>query len=147
MNYTIKYKKLSNQAIEPTRGSAFAAGYDLYACPSNNAVFIAPGETVKIGTGIAIELPEGTFGGLYARSGLATKHGLRPGNCVGIIDQDFKGEVVVALHNDSDSEQCVMYGDRIAQLVVQPFYSVSFRQVESLEETERGAGGFGSTGK
>lgn len=148
MDYTIRYKKLSNQAIAPTRGSDYAAGYDLYACPTGaDVVFINPGETVKIGTGIAIELPQGTFGGIYARSGLSVKQGLRPANCVGVVDSDYRGEIIVALHNDSDEQQCVVYGDRIAQLVIQPFIIAHFVDSDDLKETTRGAGGFGSTGK
>lgn len=148
MNNTIVFKKLSNQAVVPTRGSKCAAGYDLYACPSGvNAIFIAPGETAKIGTGIAIALPDGTFGGIYARSGLALKYGLRPANCVGVIDSDYRGEVIVALYNDSNEEQCIMYGDRIAQLIVQPYYECVFENADDLDATERGAGGFGSTGR
>lgn len=145
---TVKIKKLSNQATEPTPGTQNAAGYDLYACPSGkDAVFIAPGETAKINTGIAVELPEGTFGGIYARSGLSIKNGLRPANCVGVIDADHRGELIVALHNDSSDEQCVMYGDRIAQLIVQPYYSCQYVVADELSDTVRGAGGFGSTGK
>lgn len=145
---TVKFKKLSNQAFIPTRGSDFAAGYDLYACPKGtDAVFIAPGETVLVGTGIAVELPMGTFGGVYARSGLASKQGLAPANKVGVLDSDYRGEIMVALHNHSNEEHCVMFGDRIAQLIIQPYVAVEFVQVDELDDTARGAGGFGSTGK
>lgn len=147
-NTTVKIKKLSNQAIIPTRGSEYAAGYDLYACPKGqDAVFIAPGETMMIGTGISAEIPVGTFGGVFARSGLSIKQGLAPANKVGVIDSDYRGEIMVALHNHSSEERCVMYGDRIAQLVIIPFLSVNFEEADSLGDTNRGAGGFGSTGK
>jgi dUTP pyrophosphatase len=142
----IQIKKLKANAQLPTRGSAYAAGYDLYAC-LDEAVTVPAGETVKIGTGLSIAVPEGYFGAIFARSGLAAKEGLRPANCVGIADSDYRGEYIVALHNDSASHRTVTPGERIAQLVIMPFLSVTFDEVESLGETERGAGGFGSTGK
>lgn len=142
----IQIKKLRENATLPTRGSAAAAGYDLYACLENE-VQIAPGKTEKIGTGLAIAVPEGYFGAIFARSGLATKEGLRPANCVGVADADYRGEYIVALHNDSDVTRTVTPGERIAQLVLMPFLSVEFEEAESLDETTRGAGGFGSTGK
>lgn len=142
----IKIQKLRENATLPTRGSALAAGYDLYACLENE-VQIAPGKTEKIGTGLAIAVPEGYFGAIFARSGLATKEGLRPANCVGVADADYRGEYIVALHNDSDVTRTVTPGERIAQLVLMPFLSVEFEEAESLDETTRGAGGFGSTGK
>ena len=142
----IKYKKLTDIAKEPTRGSAAAAGYDLYAA-TNDATPIPAHETVKVGTGIAIELPYGTFGAIFARSGLATKQGLRPANCVGVVDSDYRGEVIVALHNDTNEERIVESGERIAQLVVIPFIPIKFKEVEELSDTDRGEGGFGSTGK
>ena len=142
----IKIKRLRPQAQLPTRGSEYAAGYDLYA-DLDEAVSIQPHTTAKISAGIALEIPEGYFGGIYARSGLATKEGLRPANCVGVIDADYRGPVTVALHNDSDEERIVEPGERIAQLVIQPFLSVSFIESDTLSETVRGTGGFGSTGK
>lgn len=142
----ILIKKLSEKATLPTRGSEYAAGYDLYACLDEDAV-IAPGKTAKIGTGISVAVPEGYFGAIFARSGLATKQGLRPANCVGVADSDYRGEYIVALHNDSDEPRTVSNGDRIAQLVVMPFLSCEFEETDELSETQRGSGGFGSTGK
>lgn len=142
----IQIKKLRENAILPKRGSAAAAGYDLYACLEAD-VQIAPGKTEKIGTGLAIAVPEGYFGAIFARSGLAAKEGLRPANCVGVADADYRGEYIVALHNDSDVTRTVTPGERIAQLVLMPFLSVEFEEAETLDETTRGAGGFGSTGK
>ncbi|MBQ7319805.1 MAG: dUTP diphosphatase [Clostridia bacterium] len=141
----IQIKKLREQAQMPTRGSAAAAGYDLYAC-IDEAVVIAPHTTAKIGTGLSVAVPEGYFGAVFARSGLASKQGLRPANCVGVCDADYRGEYIVALHNDSDEERTVMPGDRIAQLVIMPFLPAEFEEVDELTETQRGAGGFGSTG-
>ena len=141
----LKFRKINNLAKTPTRGSNSAAGYDLYAASSYN-IIIQPHQTVKVGTGIAIAIPEGYFGGIFARSGLATKKGLAPANKVGVIDSDYRGEIIVALHNDTDGVQVVEAGDRIAQLVILPFISVDFNEVEKLDETDRGAGGFGSTG-
>lgn len=142
----INIKKLNENAIIPTRGSEGAAGVDLYACTSSSIV-IMPHNTVKIGTGLAIELPYGYFGAIFARSGLATKQGLRPSNCVGVCDEDYRGEYVVALHNDTDEPQTINPMERIAQLVVMPYLPVEFNEVDELNETERGTGGFGSTGK
>lgn len=142
----VKIKKLNENAIIPSRGSEYAAGYDLYACTST-PIIIAPHQTVKVGTGLAIELPHGTFGAIFARSGLATKNGLRPANCVGVCDEDYMGEYIVALHNDTDIPQMINPMERIAQLVVVPYISVEFEEVEKLTETKRGDGGFGSTGK
>ena len=142
----IQIKKLKANAQLPTRGSAYAAGYDLYAC-LDEAVTVPAGETVKIGTGLSIAVPEGYFGAIFARSGLAAKEGLRPANCVGVADSDYRGEYIVALHNDSAVTRTVTPGERIAQLVIMPFLSVTFDEVQTLDETERGTGGFGSTGK
>jgi dUTP pyrophosphatase len=142
----IQIKKLKENAQLPTRGSAYAAGYDLYAC-LDEAITIASGETVKVGTGLSIAVPEGYFGAIFARSGLAAKEGLRPANCVGVADSDYRGEYIVALHNDSDVTRTVTPNERIAQLVIMPFLSVTFEEAQELDETERGAGGFGSTGK
>ena len=142
----IKIKKLRHGATIPTRGSTAAAGYDLYACLEQRRIWIGPHESAKIGTGIAIAVPEGYFGAIFARSGLATKEGLRPANCVGVADADYRGEYIVALHNDSDVTRIINDGDRIAQLVVMPCLPVEFEEVETLDETERSDGGIGSTG-
>ena len=142
----IQLKKLKENALLPTRGSEHAAGYDLYACLEED-VLVAPGQTVKIGTGLAVAVPEGFFGAVFARSGLASKEGLRPANCVGVCDSDYRGEYIIALHNDSGMERTVRHGDRIAQLVILPFLPAEFEECDSLPETARGAGGFGSTGK
>ena len=142
----IQVKKLKNNAQLPTRGSAYAAGYDLYAC-LDEAITIDAGETVKVGTGLSIAVPEGYFGAIFARSGLAAKEGLRPANCVGVADSDYRGEYIVALHNDSSVTRTVTPGERIAQLVIMPFLSVTFEEAQELDATERGEGGFGSTGK
>lgn len=142
---TVKIKKLRDNAIIPTRGSASAAGYDLYAAIDDEAV-VPPFETEKIGTGIAVEIPEGYFGAIFARSGLATKRGLRPANCVGVIDSDYRGEVIVALHNDSKYAKAVEKDERIAQLVIMPYSIVELQEVDDLTSTGRGTGGFGSTG-
>ena len=142
----IKIKKLRENATVPTRGSASAAGYDLYAC-LDAPVTIAPHATAMIGTGLSVAIPEGYFGAVFARSGLAAKQALRPANCVGVCDSDYRGEYIVALHNDGDCERTVESGERIAQLVVIPYLSVEFDVVYELDETARGAGGFGSTGK
>lgn len=142
----VSVKKLKNEATLPTRGSEQAAGYDLYACLPDGDVTVAPGETVRIGTGLAFAVPEGYFGAIFARSGLAAR-GLRPANCVGVADSDYRGEYIVALHNDSAASMTVSHGDRIAQLVVMPFLPVTFEEREDLSSTARGDGGFGSTGK
>lgn len=143
---TIKIKKLNENAIIPTRGSEYAAGYDLYAC-IEKPITIPSHCTEKIGTGLAIELPHGYFGAVFARSGLATKQGLRPANCVGVCDEDYRGEYTVALHNDTDEAKLIMPGERIAQLVIMPYLSVEFEETEELSDTKRGGDGFGSTGK
>ena len=142
----INIKKLTETAILPERGSAYAAGYDLIADIQEN-VEIKPHETKLIGTGLAMEIPEGYFGGIFARSGLSSKEGLRPANCVGVVDADYRGEVKVALHNDGEVVREIKVGQKIAQLVVVPFLSVEFDEVENLSDTVRGVGGFGSTGK
>ena len=144
----IQIQKLRDSAQLPHRGSAYAAGYDLYAAPADGeAVTIAPHTTAMIGTGLAVAIPAGYFGGVFARSGLASKQGLRPANCVGVIDSDYRGECPVALHNDTDAPRTVAPGERIAQLVILPFLEVDFEQRDALPETDRGVGGFGSTGK
>ncbi len=142
----VKVKKLSENACLPTYGSEFSAGADLYACLSEEAV-ILPGETVLIPTGLSMEIPEGYGGFIYARSGLSVKKGLAPANKVGVIDADYRGEIMVALYNQSKEERRVSSGERIAQMVIAPFLKASFEEAESLEDTQRGAGGFGSTGK
>ena len=139
-------KKLHPAAKLPTRGSAEAAGADLYAC-LDEAVTIAPGQTVLIPTGIALAIPTGFVGLVYARSGLATKRGLAPANKVGVIDSDYRGELLVSLYNQSSQDQTVEPGERVAQLVLTPYLAAEFVPAESLSETERGAGGFGSTGR
>lgn len=140
----IKVKKLSKDSTLPTRGSEEAAGWDLYSAED---VLIRPGETKKVGTGLAFEIPKGTFGAIFARSGLATKQGLAPANKVGVCDSDYRGEYIVALHNHSDEPSMVHKGDRIAQLVLMPYFAYPMIEVDELEDTERGKGGFGSTGK
>ena len=142
----IKVKKLHDNAQLPTRGSDFAAGYDVTAA-IDAPITIAPRETIKIGTGLAFELPNDYFVGIYARSGLATKHGLRPANCCGIVDSDYRGECIVALHNDSREEYTIQPGERIAQIILQKFTPMVFEEADELEESKRGTGGFGSTGK
>ena len=146
MNLSVAIKKLNPTAQLPLRGSEQAAGYDLRACLEND-VTIAPGATVLVGTGLAFALPQGYFGGVFARSGLSVKQGLRPANCVGVIDSDYRGECMVALHNDSDTPRTVTNGDRIAQLVILPYLAVDFSEVTELDDTQRGEGGFGSTGR
>lgn len=142
----ILLKKLRPGAVIPTRGSKEAAGYDLYAC-LGEPVTIMPGETKAVGTGIAAAIPDGWFGAVFARSGLATREGLRPANCVGVVDSDYRGEYLIMLHNDSKEPRTVENGERIAQMVVMPYLAVSFTETDELPETGRGAGGFGSTGK
>lgn len=142
----LQFKKLYEDAIVPTRGSDQAAGYDLYAYAPNGKDINAGG-TAMIGTGIAVAIPDGYFGAIYARSGIASKRGLRPANCVGVIDSDYRGELIVALHNDSNEHQAIDGGERIAQLVIQPYQSVELEEVPELSDTDRGEGGFGSTGK
>lgn len=142
----IAVKKLREGAILPTFGSEEAAGADLYACLDAD-VTIAPGQTAFIPTGLAMELPRGFAGLIYARSGLACKRGLAPANKVGVVDSDYRGEFMVALHNHGTEPQTVSAGERIAQLVVTPVLIPEYIEVESLCETSRGTGGFGSTGK
>ena len=137
-------EKMNDLAKIPTRGSAEAAGYDLYAASSYD-IEIPPHETIKIGTGLKMAIPKGYFGAIYARSGIAVKQGLRPANCVGVIDSDYRGEVIVALHNDTEEHQVVLAGSRIAQLIIAPYAEVTIEE-SNLDETDRGEGGFGSTG-
>ncbi len=143
---TIAVKKLDERAVLPKYGSAYAAGADLYAVIDGELSF-APGETKLVHTGLAMEIPEGYAGLIYARSGLASKRGLAPANKVGVVDADYRGEVMVALHNHSNEVQTIASGERIAQLVVAPFLKAEFSERETLSDTVRGEGGFGSTGK
>lgn len=146
MSMKINIKKLKVDAVIPTRGSKQAAGYDLYAY-TQNPITIEPHKTELIHTGIAIEVPEGYFGAIVARSGLAVKQGLRPANAIGICDSDYRGEYMVALHNDSDCVRVIKHGERIAQLIVMPYLEIEFNEIDKLENTERGTRGFGSTGE
>ena len=141
----VNIKKLNDRAVVPSYGSEYAAGADLYSCTEGEVV-IAPHRTVVIPTGIALELPVGYAGLVYARSGLATKKGLAPANKVGVIDCDYRGEIKVSLHNHSDIPQTVTAGERVAQLVITPYITAEFVVAEELSQTERGSGGFGSTG-
>ena len=143
----VNFKKLDKNAHAPIYGSEFAAGADLYALTGGETVRFKPGETKMIHTGIAVEIPEGYAGLVYARSGIATKRGLAPANKVGVIDSDYRGEVMVSLHNHSNEEQEIADGERIAQLVIAPFLAAEFTECDELTDTQRGEGGFGSTGK
>ena len=141
----LRFKKLNEKAIAPTYGSEYAAGADLYAL-SDEDITIEPGQTVLVHTGISMEIPEGMGGFIYARSGLASKKGLAPANKVGVVDSDYRGEVMVALHNHGSVPQTVSGGERIAQMVIAPFIKVEYTECDELSDTVRGAGGFGSTG-
>lgn len=143
---TIRVKKLNPNAILPTYGSAEAAGADLYACLSEPLV-VLPGEVAWVSTGIALEVPKGCAGLVYARSGLACKRGLAPANKVGVVDSDYRGEVKVVLFNHSKETQIIEHGERIAQFVIAPVLTPVYEEVAELDETDRGHGGFGSTGK
>ena len=142
----IRVKKLKENAIMPTYGSVEAAGADLYACLSKS-VTIQPGESVFVPTGLAMELPKGYAGLIYARSGLACKRGLAPANKVGVVDSDYRGEFMIVLHNHGKTAQTIEHGERIAQLVITPVFTPGFLETEELTDTERSGGGFGSTGK
>ena len=142
----INIKKLTEKATLPTYASEFAAGCDLYACLDKEEA-IKPGETMLIKTGLAIELPIGYAAFIYARSGLASKRGLAPANKVGVIDCDYRGEIMVALHNHSSEAQTILPNERIAQMVIAPYITADFNLVDELSSTERGQGGFGSTGR
>lgn len=142
----IRVRKVSDTAVLPTRGSTSSAGYDLYADLSDNVV-IEPHSTAKIDTGLQFELPDGYFAGIFARSGIASRDGLRPANCVGICDSDYRGNYIVAIHNDSDTAKTIEVHQKIAQMIVLPYLPLEFEEVEELSETTRGAGGFGSTGR
>ncbi len=141
----VKFVKLDDNAIIPTYGTPFAAGADLYALP-NGDIKIASGETVLVHTGIAMQIPEGTAAFIFARSGIATKRGLAPANKVGVIDSDYRGEIMVPIHNHSNQEQVIASGERVAQMVIMPYVKAEFTESEALDETERNVSGFGSTG-
>ena len=142
----VRYTRVSELAHIPTRGSEKAAGYDLYAA-IDSTIRIAPHETAKIDTGLRFEIPDGYFAAIFARSGIAAKEGLRPANCTGVCDSDYRGNYIVAMHNDSEVTRVVEPGERIAQMVVPPYLPVFFEESDSLTDTERGEGGFGSTGR
>ena len=146
MKPTVRTKKLRENAVLPKYGTEYAAGADLYACMDEETVTLAPGETKLICTGLAMEIPVGYAGFVFARSGLALKRDLAPANKVGVIDSDYRGELMVALHNHGTVPQSVENGERIAQLVLLPYLAVDFLESETLDDTDRGAGGFGSTG-
>lgn len=146
MALNVNIKKLKDEAVIPTYGSTFAAGADLYAC-MDEPMTINPGETQFVKTGIALEIPEGYAGLIYARSGLACKQGLAPANKVGVVDADYRGEIMVALHNHSNESKTIEPKERIAQLVITPFLAANFTEVDTLSDTVRGEDGFGSTGK
>ena len=143
---TVRVKKLHPNAKLPTYGSAFAAGADLYAC-LEEPVTIGPGETYWVSTGIALEVPVGCAGLVYARSSLGAKRGLAPANKVGVVDSDYRGEIIVALHNHGNAPQTVEHGERVAQFVITPVLTPAYEMVKELSDTERNQGGFGSTGK
>ena len=145
MTQTVRFQKLDERAVTPAYGSAAAAGADLYAV-LDAPLTIAAGETVLVHTGLAVEIPAGFVGLVCARSGLATKRGLAPANKVGVIDADYRGEIMVALHNHSTATQTIEQGERVAQLVLVPYLTAGYEEADSLTDTARGAGGFGSTG-
>lgn len=154
----IKIKKLTETAKIPTKNFDSDAAFDLYAdikdtfkpfgtAENEKGVKVMPGQTVKIGTGVAMEIPEWYWGAIYARSGLATKQGLRPANAVGVVDSHYRGEIIVAIHNDSSDVQIIHHGDRIAQFMLAPVIETKFEEVSELSDSDRGEGGFGSSGK
>ena len=143
---SVKLKKLNKTAIIPKYGTQFSAGADLYAC-EGKAITVQPHQTEFVHTGVAIEIPDGLVGLVYARSGLASKRSLAPANKVGVIDCDYRGEIIVSLHNHSDEPQTIEDKERIAQLVIAPCFVADFEEVENLTDSDRGQGGFGSTGK
>lgn len=145
MKQVVRFQKLDERAVQPQYGSACAAGADLYAI-LDTPLTLAAGETVLVHTGLAIEIPEGFVGLVCARSGLASKRGLAPANKVGVIDADYRGEIMVALYNHSGEPQTITHGERVAQLVLVPYLTADYEQAEGLTDTQRGAGGFGSTG-
>lgn len=147
MKQRVKIQKLDERAIVPSYGSASAAGADLYALTNGETLEIAPQETVFVHTGIAMEIPEGFAGLIFARSGIACKRGLAPANKVGVVDSDYRGEILVALHNHTLTPQTVADGERIAQIVITPYLTADFVEADTLDASQRGTGGFGSTGK
>jgi dUTP pyrophosphatase len=146
INMEINIKKLYEDSVIPTRGSDEAAGYDLYAHLDCENIELTPGETKMIGTGIALEIPSGYFAAIFARSGIASKRNLRPANCVGVIDSDYRGEIKVPIYNDSSINQGIDNKERVAQMVIMPYLSVTFNEVDNLSESNRDKDGFGSTG-
>ena len=143
----IKIKKLHDNAMIPTKAHRTDAGFDLYACLNEN-IYIPPHETLLISTGFAWEIPDGYFGGIYARSGLATKENLRPANCVGVVDSSYRGEVIVAIHNDSSKYiRQISPNEKIAQMIIHSCVECNLTEAEELSSTDRGTGGFGSSGK
>ena len=146
LNANVAVKKLKENATLPTYGSEYAAGADLYACIDSELSF-EPGQTIMVPTGLAMEIPVGYAGLIYARSGLATKKGLAPANKVGVVDADYRGEIMVSLHNHSNETKSIEPNERIAQLVITPYLTACFEETSELSDTARGAGGFGSTGR
>lgn len=143
----LKLKRLTDTAIIPTKAHLTDACFDLYADNgSTTTITIRPHETVKVHTGIATNIPHGYWGAVFARSGLATKEGLRPANCVAVIDEPYTGEWLIPLHNDTNKDKIVRHGDRIAQFMLLPYYSINLTEVDELDKTDRGANGFGSSG-
>lgn len=142
----IRVKKLNENAILPTYGSTEAAGADLYACLDGDLI-VAPGQTAFVPTGIAMEVPKGCAGLIYARSGMACKRGLAPANKVGVIDSDYRGQIIVALYNHGATDQVISHGERVAQMVITPVLTPAYVESKELDDTDRGTGGFGSTGK
>lgn len=150
----LKIKRLSSTAILPTKAHLTDACFDIYAdiesskiANLDGTVIIKPHETVKIPSGFATNIPHGYWGAIFARSGVATKHGLRPANCVAVIDEPYTGEWIIPVHNDTDEEQIICHGERIAQFTLLPYYDTNLIEVDELESTDRGSGGFGSSGK
>lgn len=143
----VQFIKVNKEAMVPQCSTKFSAGRDIAACiPTLERVIVHPGETVKIPSGLAIKIPNGYFGGVFARSGLSTKQGLRPATAVSVIDSDYVGEIFIPIHNDSNEIRVIEHGQRICQLVILPYLNVEFEEVDKLENTERGDGGFGSSG-
>lgn len=142
----VRFKKLTDTAITPTKGSAFAAGYDLYA-DTTQEIVVEPGDTVPFCTGIAMEIPDGFCGKIYSRSGLSTKYGIRLANGVAIIDPDFRGNIRIPMYNDSDKPFTVMPHERLAQIIIEKVPEVMFYECDELTKTDRGEGGFGSSGR
>ena len=143
---TVLFQKLNPAACLPRRATLGSAGYDLCAC-IERPLTVKPGQTVPVPTGLAMALPKGYGGFVFARSGLGIRHGVVPGNCVGVIDSDYRGEILVGLQNSGDADYVIQPADRIAQLMVVPVVQAQVKMVDQLDETQRGAGGFGSTGK